>query len=190
MATNPHDDESKSNLGFGSRATGPNALRTYVRSGQITTFALIQGVVVITAIMFFFARNEEGRAGKPALILPIIGASVGVAVVCVAAIAIHVLRKRAIHNFHCLGETIATPVDESVTLTPGISALLDETHTNLIVGLAIIDGVAILNAIVYFIDGHWINLAGVAVCLVAMAAQWPTLGKRLDLIERAAQELR
>ncbi|WP_442507049.1 hypothetical protein SH528x_005935 [Novipirellula sp. SH528] len=172
-------------------------LKGLVRTGQVIAFALIQGVLFITAILAYLTflsgdggPANAGPASPPAednLVLVIIGV-VACFVGCFASFVVNRLMKgMAIRQFVSTGEEVALPIDETATMTAEISSLLTTSQTRMIIGMALVEGAAVINAVIMMLDENVIHLVMIALCLAAMAVQFPTLRKKLDLIESAAR---
>lgn len=181
----------------GSNSDNQVNLKGLVRTSQIIAFALIQAVVFITAIMAYLTLlSSDGGpanaapANPPAddsLVMVVIGV-VACFVGCIASfVANRLLKGMAIRQFSSSGEEVELPVDETVTMTAEISRLLTTSQTRMIIGMALVEGAAVINAVMMMLDENMIHLVMVAICLVAMAVQFPTLQKKLDLIELAAR---
>ncbi|TWU27145.1 hypothetical protein Pla52o_10090 [Novipirellula galeiformis] len=182
---------------------GQTNLSGLVRTGQIIAFALLQGVLFITAIFAYltFVSGGNGEHGAAAgnaampendgdwvfLLIGIVACFAG----CFASFVVNRLMKQmAIRQFVASGSEVAVPVAETVTITPEISQLLAASQTQTIIGLAIVEGAAVINVVLMMLDENMLHLVMVAFCLVAMAVQFPTLRKKMDLIEFAARASR
>ncbi len=181
----------------GSASDSHVNLKGLVRTSQIIAFALIQGVVFITAIMAYLTLlSSDGGpanaapANPPAddnMVMVVIGVVACFAGCFASFIVNRLLKGMAIRQFSSSGEEVELPVDETVTMTAEVSSLLTSSQTRMIIGMALVEGAAVINAVLMMLDESMIHLVMVAICLVAMAVQFPTLQKKLDLIEFAAR---
>ncbi|EMI16731.1 membrane protein [Rhodopirellula maiorica SM1] len=175
-------------------------LKAHLRTSQIIAFALIQGVLFITAIMGYLSivSGDGGPAdGPPAdpaadndMMMLAIGAVAAFGGCFASFVANKMFKAMAIRQFASTGEEVDVPVQESMKITSGISELLATSQTRMIVGMALAEGAAVINAVLMMLDGNLIHLVMIGFCLVAMAVQFPTLQKKLDLIDFAARASR
>ncbi|TWT83475.1 hypothetical protein CA13_49400 [Planctomycetes bacterium CA13] len=178
-------------------ASSPDQLRGFVRTNQIIWFALIQGTVLITAILGYMSFTSEPLAERPPdampaglgdYVLPMVGVTFGVGAIVVSLVLTRMLRQTAINKFAACNESVQRPVDENVPLTHAVTQLLSASSAMSIVGMAIPEGAAVLNAVLMLIDGQpLIHLCVIIVCVAAIAVQFPTTQKKLDLIEAASR---
>lgn len=186
---------------FTSATTSPSenhlSLEGFLRREQIITFALIQSVVFITAIMAYLAfwSGDWGPANAAPSDDDTVLVAIGAAVCfggCFASFVVNrLMRAAAIQQFVSAGEEVEVSVQESMAISSRIRELLAASQTRTIVCLALVEGAAVINAMLMMLDANLTHLVMIAFCFVAMVLQFPTLQKKLDLIEfavRASQD--
>ncbi|TWU37215.1 hypothetical protein [Novipirellula artificiosorum] len=171
-------------------------LLTTLRTNQIIAIALIQGVLLITAILAFMTLRSAPNAnpapvampaGAGDLVLPLMGAVLGAGSLVASMLVSKIMRQASINRFIASKENVPRPIDENITMTPAIRKLVGAASATRIVALAILEGAAVFNAILMLLDGYLaLHLAVITVCIFAMGVRFPTLRKRLDLIEEVA----
>ncbi|QDT09934.1 hypothetical protein [Planctomycetes bacterium K23_9] len=179
---------------------GIAAIKDRVRIGMIITFALVQGVVFATGIMLFLMLNgDDGvaagaqpAAAQPAgagdLVLPGLGIAIGVGA-CVAALVVGGMMKRiSINHFRAqLSAAGIKQVDHTATqFPPQVDQLINASRARTIVGQAILEGAAMLNVILMFLDDNLIHLVPIGVLIAGIVMLLPTVGKKLALVEQAS----
>ena len=166
------------------------ALAAHARTGQIITFALVQGVIVIGAVMAFLSWQgpaNQAPAGAPAvgddLILLAVGIIMAVGSWIAAIIVPGVIRRNAADQ---LSESADKAVGRmSIDALPpySLQKFLGASQSATLVGQAVLEGAAVANLILMFVDGNWIHLLLAVVCVIGIAFQVPTTEKLRTAIE-------
>lgn len=195
-------NDSAAPLDPGSRSggSGPTTIQAQVRTGQIISFALIQGIILVTAVMTYLAfgsapgdAQAEGEVADElagadgGFALPLIGAAVTVAAGIAAVVLPRVMRQTAMERFRASGHSLPLPVAPEAELPPAATQLLGSWSAATLIGQALLEGPAILNAILMMIDPHVGYLALIAVMLAGIAMLTPTVDKVQRFLEAAAR---
>ncbi|NNE01449.1 MAG: hypothetical protein HKN47_29400 [Pirellulaceae bacterium] len=177
----------------------------FVRTGSIITLALAQGVVMIVAVLWFVGMSnrpvpDAADAAVPADVDPaavdpavlggdgvLLAVGVGAAVLaCIVAFILpRMIRRAAIDQYQQ-----ATPAEQpnakgAAVVTAPLRQLLGASQTATLVGQAVLEGAAVLNAIMMFLNHNWIHLVPIAILLLGILIQMPTVQRKRDWIAAA-----
>lgn len=159
------------------------SMRAAVRTGQIITFALIMATVVISAVMLMTMKPDDA---DETMLFVFIGAGFAFASIVVAFVITKSMRQRAIEELRANGakEDIDFPIDQ--TMTSSLQTFSGRAATWQIVGQALCEGPAVMNAVFMMIDGQ-VLYHGIAILIlvIGIAIQVPTLDKRQAMIDEA-----
>ena len=167
------------------------AIKGGIRTGQIITFALVQGVVVITAIMAYLVVSgaEDGQAlfqtTGESLTNLIIGAVLAVVAIGVCLAIRMVMRNQSMSRFQPLKKPFRLQDSKNSNVPGTISNLIGAYHTRNLVGQAVLEGATVINAMLIMLSDNLMHLVPIAVLLVGIVLQVPTLGKVKQWIEDA-----
>lgn len=178
-------------------------IRSQVRTGQIISFALVQGVILTTAVLTYLAfgtgaGQAEGHAaggavsegelgGEGGFLLPLIGLAVAVGCGVAAAVVPKILRGSAVERFRASGGSLPLPTPPEAELPPAAARLLGSWTAATLVAQALLEGPAIFNAVLMVIQPHYGYLVLIAVMLAGIAMQTPTVEKVQRFLETAAR---
>lgn len=169
-----------------SRPDREEVLRNSLRIGQVISFALIQGIILVSAVAVFVAAREH-RAGDGVAqrqnesgslfdsLLSTAGFGLTLAAIPTALVLRRLLRQTGSAQ-SCPPEPAKSATDKD-KITPRESSLLAADRISVIFAQAILEGVAFFNAIVIFIAGNLWQLAAIFVLLAVMASLTPTRAK-------------
>ncbi|TWU07850.1 M48 family metalloprotease [Stieleria varia] len=161
------------------------------RTGMIITFALIQGIVIVSAIMVFmvFSRRQPGDSllglDSDSMIWIVLGG--GIALVSIIATVV----LRAVFRSIAYGEFRGANVDPEVmretnaSVPQAVPKLIGAFQTRTIIGQAILEGAAMINAVLMFVNDNLLHVIPIVVLVVGVGLQVPTPGKIRDWIENA-----
>jgi hypothetical protein len=153
-----------------------------VRTLQIVAASLVGGVTMFLLVAILL-RGSTGPLFDPARPLTdpltLVGLVVGLSALAAARVVPDLATTAAIGKI---------PTTDSPESRRG--QLVQAFATRTIIGLALIEGAAFLNLIVYFINGTWPNLALAVVLLLALAAGIPTVDRLDSWLERQADSFR
>lgn len=170
------------------------SLTEFVRPGQIITFALVQGVLVIAAVMYFFVMDDPVvpnaapnamPAGNGDLVLPGIGIVAAIGACAFSFVITKMLRRTIISKYQSTETNPQKVTSQDVSLTPAMRGLMQGSQTCTLVGQAILEGAAVINAILMIVDNNLIHLGLIAVLVVGIVIQVPTVGKKWALAREA-----
>ncbi len=174
---------------------GSDSLIGSARTGQIITFAMAQGLLVMTAILTYM-NLQGGTNTQPVgmwpgpggdILLPAVGVLMAVGAWVAATIVPARMRRNAASRLKAKGETVDLPVHADVTITPAVGEFLGASQSATIVGQALLEGAATVNLILMLLDGRLFYLALVAICLIGIVLLTPTAGKLQVHIENAGR---
>jgi hypothetical protein len=133
------------------------------------------------------AGNMPTEAGE--WVLPAIGIAACIGA-CVASWFVVTMMKRvAIRKFRAesTDEILREDFQSASTFPHQVAQLLGASQAWTIVGQAILEGAAMMNGMLMIVDGNLIHLAAIAILIVGIAIQFPTVSKKLALIQQAQQ---
>ncbi len=181
--------------------SGPYTVATAVRVGQIITFALAQGVLLVAAVMTYLALSNDagqqaqgepqpepviadgGLLGSPDLLMLLIGLSIA-AICCFAAVLIpSLIRQRAIDRFHASNESLPMPLQAHDDLPPAARDLVQSRMTATLTSQALLEGAGMINAIFLLISPHLLYLVPIVIAVFGIVVQVPTVAKLLDWLD-------
>ena len=156
-----------------------------VRTLQIIHGALIMGVVTFAGVTLFVRADKAETEETPIL------AYVGVAAAVICAIAAFMLPR--ITNAASL-KALADAADSATPQTGGrgsgnVEPLLGIYQTNRIIAVALLEGPAFLNAVVYLLNGTPASLGIVAALVAGMIMMIPTQGRLTAWLEQKLRDL-
>ena len=185
--TNPYQPSSSIST---SSANVADNLRGLLRTNQIIAMALIQGVVIITAILVFvswdninFANPLMVRAGGGLLL--VIGVIVGLAAVLLAPIFFTVSKNRAIREYRFQLKDRSSRSHEMSTHRGVDRELFGRLGTAMLIAMALLEGSCVINAIFLVLNGSPIHLYLIAICLLEMSVFIPTMQSWNQTLESA-----
>jgi hypothetical protein len=165
----------------------PQSLRVL----QIIAGALLLGVILFLAIVFYLLAQNQGQSLAPQEDLPVV-TLVAVALMALwAPLAFAVPSKMTKMQLRQIlaGKWTNPPLLPSSTQPTG-GALLWAVHQNaMIVGLALLEGSAFLGCIAYLLEAQAIALGVVGAAIVLMLCRFPTEARVRTWLERHAAVL-
>ena len=186
---NPYTSpDSPDTSGSGGSLTG------FVRIGQIITFAFVQSILFITAIMYFMmddpaSTNPAAPSATPAgngdMVLPGIGIVAAIGACVIAFVLTKMLRRTIIAKYRATEMNPQKVTSQDISLTPAMLQLMQGSQTGTLIGQAILEGAAVMNAILMLVDNNPIHLAPIAILVVGIVLQFPTVGKKWQLAREA-----
>ncbi len=173
-------------------ANPPATIKECSKTGTIITFALVQGLLVIAAIMGWMglsSRDEDVPLFRiddgESLIFIVIGFGVFIVSSVVAIVIRKTMRSKAIHDFQMSGEEIPTPLSDDTPVGPSGRRLLGASATYTLIGQALMEGPAVINAILMFLESNFLFAIPVVIGLIGIAVQVPTTGRLHQLFDEA-----
>lgn len=182
----PRSTDDKSSVSF-------DDLNQHVRVGMIITFALVQGVIIIAAIFWLMSdgdaeqaaadrRVAEGSIDQVMFIVGLVATSVSA---ILAFVMVKTMRAAAITKFRASGETIELPIRADTKLQGSAAALLSASYAWTLVGQALLEGAAVMNLVLMYLDGNMLHLGLAAIGLIGIVMLTPTMGKKTTLLGEA-----
>lgn len=175
---------------------GNATITQQARLGQILTFALVQGMIVIAAVMAFitFSQPEPEPPVEPvgvgAYVLPAIVVFMIIMAFAANMIIVPMIRRVAIQRFH--GDADAPnelPGNEEPVGAP-LARLIGADQAARVVGQACFEGGGTIAAVFMMMDRNPSYLIAVAVALAGIAAQFPSVTKIRHWLENVIQDRR
>ena len=156
-----------------------------VRTGQVVTFALIVGIVFISVTLLVLTLSEN-RQADPSIMLPAIGATVGVVTWIVALVLPEMLRSQAGSKLAARVDPLDRQAANDETLEPSLREFATTQNSATLIGQAVLEGGAVTNLILMFMDGWLVlHLSFAAAATIGIASMTPTTTKLRHAIERA-----
>lgn len=163
-----------------------------LRVMQIIAGALLLGVLTFLAIaLFLVSGRPQGAAGGTADGLPVISVLAVMLLVVDAPLAFVVpsfLMRSAVRRI-ASGAWQAPPGSDPAAFASDAAKLLTVRQTALIIGLALLEGVAFFACIAYLLEAQPFVLAVVLVAVALMLVNFPTEGRVRAWLERQADLL-
>lgn len=149
-----------------------------IRVNQIITFALANGIVVITAVMGYLTWSNNDGEFKFAFsgddfLFPLIGFVMVGATIPFGLIVKRVIFQQAREQAARLQPSSSAGDDELVVSTEVMGRIASGT----IIGQAAAEGGAVLNAVLMMIGDNFIHLIPIGVAFLAVIVQVPTYGR-------------
>lgn len=151
-----------------------------IRTMQIIVVALMMGVIMFTGVAMFLAHD---KAAGDAL-LPTLAAGFAAVAIVMSFIVPPAVAKGMVAQI--LGREGST---ENENLPGAVNALAGALNTQIIIGVALLEGAAFFNLVAYIIGAHVWSLVVVAVLLLLMAVRFPTPGQVEGWVTRQFEEL-
>jgi hypothetical protein len=159
---------------------------------RIIAGAMLLGVLVFLGIALYMVLGQrDGRALAPPGEVPILSL-VAVAMLATSAPLAFLLPAKLTRSAlgQILGGTWRTPPGaDPQAFAAGGAKLLAVRQTTLIVGLALLEGTALVGCIAYLLEANPLALGVVGVALVLMLYQFPTEGRVRAWLEHQAAAL-
>jgi hypothetical protein len=147
---------------------------------QIICAALMMGVFIPLAIFLFLVLVQQQ---KPILTKP-------EDMQMLSLVAIVLLAANASLSLFLPVMMTKSALPRLATSEPSVLQLIALYQTTLIIGLALLEGAAMLGCVAFFLEAHVVDLAVVGIGLILMAARFPTRGRVATWLaqQRAALE--
>lgn len=188
-ARNPYAGEATEGGGF--NAAGANTINGFATIGMVIMLALIGGVVGITVIMtvlLLSAPTEDQplfRFGGDDLIFLVVGygAFIGGAI---AAVAVRGgMRGQAVAQFRSSDVELPQPLEAESPLPGPAVSLLGSAQVATIISGALLEGPAVLNAILMFLGENFAHGVPIVLAAVGLAMWVPTPGRLRQFLQDA-----
>ncbi len=156
-------------------------LHTTTKTLQIIVGALMAGVLVFAAVVFFIGDAED-NAGDESQMLSSIAIGATLAAV-VAAVVVPRLMRAKFRQAIVAGESLGPNLPESQFSELGdVGLIMAAYQSTVIIGAAILEGAAFLNLTSYLVENQPINLACAAALLVGLLLKFPTRNRIEDVV--------
>lgn len=168
-------------------AIGDASLNSVARTGQVITFALIQGLVCIGAILLYLTWAGNAPDSSP---LWIAGLGIAAAIVSwiAAAFIPATLRRQATRQLQSTALQIDLPASDDATLAAALQRFVAAQQTATLVGQALLEGGAMINLVLMLIDHRIIlHLTMVLAAIIGIAFMTPTIDRIRKSAERAGE---
>ena len=171
-----------------------SSLTAHARTGQIITFALAMGLLMMSAVLSYVTLGADntppvgmlpGAGGD--VIIPVIGVLLTIGGCLAAAIIPPMMRRSAAAKIRGYGVPLDQPTGADGAITPQVRELLDKSQAATLVGQAQLEGSATICLVLMLLDGRLLYLGFVLVCLIGIVLLAPTTGKLQETVENAAR---
>lgn len=159
---------------------GSSTISHSVRTGQIITFALVQGIILAAAVLAYltFSQPEPEPPTQPvgggAIVLPLIAAFTLITAIAANMIIVPMMRRTAAARFQGEADSGITIPEPDQPTGPAIARLLGADQAARIVGQACLEGAGIFAAVLMLVDRNPMYLIVTAIALGGIAAQFPS----------------
>lgn len=198
-AKNPYapatsDLGGQSSGGQSSGGQRPTTIASAARTSLVLAGGLAMGVVSITAILLFLKLPElpEGEplfrfVGDEVIYL---GVGYGLFLGCVATAILlpTIMRQSALSVYQSSTEPLPQPLRDDSTLPSNAQTLLASVMASTLVRHALLEGPAVINAILFFISGNFAHLIAIPVCIAGILGSVPTAGWLRALLVDASRD--
>lgn len=176
----------------GGSSDGLSQLRMAAKTGSVITLALAMGIVTVSVILGFMASQKDFgdsnafRLDADSMVFVVIG--FGKFLVCVAAcVILRSVSKRKVAEIMQSSETpFPVPIREDSKLPPVTKAATQTLFTSTLIGQALFEGGAMLNAILMFLDQNFIFLIPIVLGIAGVLFQMPTESRLRSALENAS----
>jgi len=175
------------------------SIARHVRTGQIITFAMVQGMILLTAILVIMQFSEPAAdpandarepAGWGQYVLPGIVVVWTVTALIASFIVPSMIRNAALNRFHGDPDAPSSVPPPDETLPEPLARLLGADQVARIVTQAIYEGLGTVSAIFLLIDDQLGYLAASAIAVAGIASQFPSKTQIQHWLETALQNQR
>lgn len=188
-ARNPY--ASGSGTGVDSN-NGAAQFRGAVQTGKLITFGLLMGLLTTTSILTVLwitsGPHEKPvfRFDEDSMIFIVIG--FGKLIICsIGWVVMRLLFNRKIAEIlKSSSEPFPVPIRDDTLLPPQTQTAIQAMVTSNLIGQALMEGPAMLNAILMFIEHNAIFAIPVVIGFVGVLLQLPTVSKYKSRLENAA----
>jgi hypothetical protein len=166
-------------------------IKTTSATGTLITFALISGVVMISAVMTFMILSNPPedqsllRVDGDAMLFLGIGYVAFLGGALAAVILRSQLKGRAIEKLRASHEPLPRPLEGDSPLPQSGQSFLGEVATFTLIGQAVLEGPAIINAIFMLMENNFAHAIPIVIAILWIAAQIPTVDKIKMMMEDA-----
>nr|WP_143547945.1 hypothetical protein [Rhodopirellula sp. SM50] len=182
-AQNPYASSSKTPGGLFPQGRSAGTINAAARIGTVISLALISGVVMITVILAYLVFSnppeDQGllRFDGDAMLFLIIGYGVFVGAAGAAIVLRGIMKNQAAAQLKASAEELPRPLEGDSPLPPSAQAFLGTVATYTLIGQALVEGPAVINAVLMFIDNNLAHLIPIVLAVIGIAMQIPTSGK-------------
>lgn len=168
-------------------STDGGTVGSRTRVGQIISAALGLGILMTTGVMLSvaFGSPSEDSFATQEFVLLLVGMMVCVGSLTVATVAGLALRRRAIKTYAATLGDQAPKIETGTPATGALGTLLGQLQVRQIVGQAVLEGSAMINAMLMMVDGNLLHIAPIAVALISVLLMTPTIPKTQAVIDSA-----
>jgi len=177
--------------GSGFAAGGTTTINGFATTGMIISLGLVGGVVAVSAVMTFLMLSDPPedqpvfRFAGESTIFVIVGYAVFIGGAAAAVVLRRVMKQQAVAEFKSSNAELPQPLQPHSPLPGSAVKLLGAAQVYTIVGGALLEGPAVLNAILMFIDHNFAHAIPVFLAVIGILIQVPTAGRYQQLLEDA-----
>jgi hypothetical protein len=135
-----------------------------LKTMQIIAAAMMMGIVGALAIFLFLVTTQQKR--------PIVTELADLQAISIVALVL--FATNAPLSLVLPGLVTTNSLRQLATSTSAVDRLLALRQTTLIIGLALVEGAAMLACIAFFLECHVLDLVVVGLALILMLARFPT----------------
>ncbi|WP_182868084.1 hypothetical protein [Stieleria mannarensis] len=190
-AKNPYVASSVTPGGSFPQGHGAATIDAAAKTGTIISMALISGVMMISGVLAYlvFANPPEDqsllRFDGDALLFLAIGYGMFVASAGAAIVLRGIMKQQAAAQLKASGVDLPQPLKADSPLPQPAQAFLGSVATYTLIGQALVEGPAVVNAVFMFIDNNLAHLIPIVLAVIGIALQTPTAGKIMAALEDA-----
>ncbi len=182
-------------------ANAPTNLIGFVRTGQMIASSLVFGLTIIASVfVYLILSRDQPRGDDEPVYLLIGGGALGMSLISTLFVP-RILRAKARDQLRAVAsgadihaEFGAAPQqppsnllnwEQQTTLPPPLRKFMADQQTAGLIGHALLEGAGMINAIFFLISENWILLVFVAVAILGILLQMPTVNKLRSRIRTA-----
>lgn len=190
---NPYTKSSTAPGGRHSGGQGLGTINSVSMIAGLIGYALIGGVIIITAILSFLVLSDPPedqslfRFDKDSMVFLAIGYFVFFSGAVASVVVRRILKWYANSRFKASGDELPHLLQADSPLPASAQTFLGSVAAYTLVGQALLEGPAVINAVFLLIQNNFAHLIPIVLAVIGIAIQIPTRGKLTSLLEDASR---
>ena len=192
-AKNPYTATSTGSSASGI-ATDGSTIGAFATTGTTISLGMIGGVLIISVVLSTLVLSDPPEdqslfrfSGDDMLFL-IVGYVIFLGGIAAAVVIRTIMKGQAIAQFNATDPELPHPLDNKSPLPGDARSLLAANQTSTIIGQALMEGPAVVNAIFLLLGDNFAHLIPIVLGIIGIAVQIPTAGKLKQLLEDARRQ--
>ncbi len=172
------------------KGQGPVTINAAATTGTIISFSLISGVFTIAGVLLFLMPQRDTE--RPLLQMDFesmtflaVGGFVFVGSTVATFLVRSAMKRQSSQMLRDANESLPQPLKSDSPLPESAQRFLGAVATYTLIGQALMEGPAIVNLVLMFLDENYLHLIPVALGVIGIVLQIPTAGRLQSAIETA-----